>query len=289
LSLEQLREIKDVNATLLLEPIGRNTAPALTLAAIQATEGGQDPILVVTPADQTVQKPAAFQQALQQSIRAAAECLGGFPNLQALRVGGGAGVREIVLVLLTRSVVQLDLSGNVNLKNSAPLAALVGLQQLKLRNTQVGDVSGLWALPNLQALDLGACPVQDAGVLSTLTNLRSLDISRTRVANVDSLAKLTNLSSLDMSRAPVRSVDSLSTLTTLTTLSIYGAPVQDIGSLSALVNLREVNVGETRVSSLASLSTLTKLRTLNVYGLHISDPDVRRLGSPVRIVRNYAP
>ena len=72
LSLEQLREIKGVNATLLLEPVGRNTAPALTLAALQATEGGQDPILVVTPADQTVQNPAAFQLALQQSIRAAA-------------------------------------------------------------------------------------------------------------------------------------------------------------------------------------------------------------------------
>ena len=72
LSLEQLREIKGVNATLLLEPSGRNTAPALTLAALQAIEGGQDPILVVTPADQTVQNPVAFQQALQQSIRAAA-------------------------------------------------------------------------------------------------------------------------------------------------------------------------------------------------------------------------
>lgn len=72
LSLEQLREINGINATLLLEPIGRNTAPALTLAALQATENGQDPILVVTPADQTVENPAAFKTALRQSIRAAA-------------------------------------------------------------------------------------------------------------------------------------------------------------------------------------------------------------------------
>ena len=229
------------------------------------------------------------------SIRAAAQCLGGFPNLQALRFGGTARVREIVLVLLKRSVVQLDLSGNVNLKNSAPLAALVRLQKLKLRNTQVGDVSGLWALPNLRALDLGACPVQDAGVLSTLTNLRSLDISRTQVANVDSLAKLTNLSSLDLSRAPVRSVDPLSTLTTLETLSIYGAPVQVIGSLSALVNLRELNVGETRVRSLASLSTLTKLHTLNVYasglqGVYADGVRLLQASLPaLRIVRNYTP
>ncbi len=73
LALEQLREIEGVNATLLLEPTGRNTAPALTLAALQATEGGADPILVVTPADQTVQNAHAFKTALQQSIRAAAE------------------------------------------------------------------------------------------------------------------------------------------------------------------------------------------------------------------------
>jgi mannose-1-phosphate guanylyltransferase/mannose-6-phosphate isomerase len=73
LSLEQLRELKQTNAILLLEPTARNTAPALTLAALQAAEGGTDPILVVTPADQTVQNVKAFKAALQQSIRAAAE------------------------------------------------------------------------------------------------------------------------------------------------------------------------------------------------------------------------
>jgi len=73
LALEQLHEIKSVQAALLLEPVGRNTAPAITLAALQATESGQDPILVVTPADQTVQNDVAFTAALQQSIRAAAE------------------------------------------------------------------------------------------------------------------------------------------------------------------------------------------------------------------------
>ena len=72
LVLEQLREINGANATLLLEPSGRNTAPAITLAALQATEDGSDPVLVVTPADQTVQNKLAFTEALQQSIRAAA-------------------------------------------------------------------------------------------------------------------------------------------------------------------------------------------------------------------------
>ena len=72
LVLDQLREIRSEPAAVLLEPLGRNTAPALTLAALQALEGGQDPVLVVTPADQTVTDPAAFAAALQDAVRVAA-------------------------------------------------------------------------------------------------------------------------------------------------------------------------------------------------------------------------
>lgn len=77
LALDQLRELKAISATLLLEPTGRNTAPALTLAALcaqeQATDANDDPILVVTPADQTVTNPEAFAKALAKSIQIARE------------------------------------------------------------------------------------------------------------------------------------------------------------------------------------------------------------------------
>jgi mannose-1-phosphate guanylyltransferase/mannose-6-phosphate isomerase len=73
LALDQLRELKAVHATLLLEPIARNTAPALTLAALRAIEQGDDPVLVVTPADQTITDHAAFTTALQSAVRAAAD------------------------------------------------------------------------------------------------------------------------------------------------------------------------------------------------------------------------
>jgi len=60
LVLDQLRETQQEPSSVLLEPLGRNTAPALTLAALAALEGGNDPVLVVTPADQTVTNGAAF-------------------------------------------------------------------------------------------------------------------------------------------------------------------------------------------------------------------------------------
>lgn len=69
--LDQLRSIKAEPSAVLLEPLGRNTAPALTLAALQALEGGTDPVLVVTPADQTVTDGAAFTAALQHAARVA--------------------------------------------------------------------------------------------------------------------------------------------------------------------------------------------------------------------------
>lgn len=106
--LDQLREINAEADSLLLEPLGRNTAPAMTLAALQATSEGADPILIVTPADQTVTDEAAFTQALQQAIGVAANgafvILGiqpdrpetGFGYIRAQAAGEVAKVAEFV-------------------------------------------------------------------------------------------------------------------------------------------------------------------------------------------------
>ena len=72
LATEQLREIGVAMGAALLEPCGKNTAPALTLAALAATDNRADPVLVVTPADQTVTHNTAFTEALQAAIVEAA-------------------------------------------------------------------------------------------------------------------------------------------------------------------------------------------------------------------------
>jgi mannose-1-phosphate guanylyltransferase/mannose-6-phosphate isomerase len=68
---EQLLEI-DVDPLIMLEPSARNTAPAMTLAALQASVGHEDPVLVVSPSDQTIGNDEAFTQALQLAVRTAA-------------------------------------------------------------------------------------------------------------------------------------------------------------------------------------------------------------------------
>ncbi len=73
LVLDQLRELQAEPCAVLLEPMGRNTAPALTLAALQALQEGGDPVLVVTSADQTVADTAAFTRALRGAVDMAAQ------------------------------------------------------------------------------------------------------------------------------------------------------------------------------------------------------------------------
>jgi mannose-1-phosphate guanylyltransferase / mannose-6-phosphate isomerase len=103
LVLEQLRELGQQQAHLLLEPVGRNTAPAVTLAALQAQELDGDALLVVVPADQTVTDAAAFQRALQKATQAAAAgsivVLGITPDRPEtgygyIRASGSAGANE---------------------------------------------------------------------------------------------------------------------------------------------------------------------------------------------------
>jgi mannose-1-phosphate guanylyltransferase/mannose-6-phosphate isomerase len=65
---QQLKEVGIENATILLEPCGRNTAPALTLAALAGMQNGVDPIMVVMPADHVIQDQARFQQAILAAI-----------------------------------------------------------------------------------------------------------------------------------------------------------------------------------------------------------------------------
>jgi mannose-1-phosphate guanylyltransferase/mannose-6-phosphate isomerase len=71
LAQEQYRELGNGEAIFLLEPEGRNTAPALTLAALQATQDGEDSLLVVMPADQTIKLEDAFLSSLRQCLQAA--------------------------------------------------------------------------------------------------------------------------------------------------------------------------------------------------------------------------
>ncbi len=68
---EQLREVDCAPAALILEPIGRNTAPAIAVAALQALTGGEDALLLVLPSDHVIRDEAGFRAAVRAALPAA--------------------------------------------------------------------------------------------------------------------------------------------------------------------------------------------------------------------------
>ena len=68
LAAEQLRLVGVEHADIILEPVGRNTAPAIAAAALQASANGDDPLLLVLPSDHVVRDPEAFRAAVTEAI-----------------------------------------------------------------------------------------------------------------------------------------------------------------------------------------------------------------------------
>lgn len=68
LAAEQLRTTGLDDLHILLEPVGRNTAPAIALAALQATRQSDDAILVVLPADHAIEDTGAFQKSIRAAV-----------------------------------------------------------------------------------------------------------------------------------------------------------------------------------------------------------------------------
>lgn len=68
---EQLRETGCTPAALILEPVGRNTAPAIAVAALQALTGGEDALLLVLPSDHVIRDEDGFHAAVRAALPAA--------------------------------------------------------------------------------------------------------------------------------------------------------------------------------------------------------------------------
>jgi mannose-1-phosphate guanylyltransferase/mannose-6-phosphate isomerase len=65
---EQIRALGAAPAAILLEPVGRNTAPAVALAALRARDIDAEAVLVVAPADHVIRDARAFQHAAEVAV-----------------------------------------------------------------------------------------------------------------------------------------------------------------------------------------------------------------------------
>lgn len=70
---EQARQLSQILSSVLLEPVGRNTAPATGLVALRELAAGYDPLMLVMPSDHLIGDVPAFQKAIKAALATAAE------------------------------------------------------------------------------------------------------------------------------------------------------------------------------------------------------------------------
>ncbi|UTF59550.1 mannose-1-phosphate guanylyltransferase/mannose-6-phosphate isomerase [Gilvimarinus sp. DA14] len=71
LAAEQLRQINQLDHNIILEPVGKNTAPAIALAAFTALKTDPNALLLVLPADHVIQNAEAFRAEVEKATAAA--------------------------------------------------------------------------------------------------------------------------------------------------------------------------------------------------------------------------
>ena len=64
---EQFREINTDPQAIILEPVGRNTAPAIAVAALQSISLGKDPLLLILASDHLIENNVEFQRVIQSA------------------------------------------------------------------------------------------------------------------------------------------------------------------------------------------------------------------------------
>ncbi len=110
LAAEQLRVVGVSNPAIVLEPVGRNTAPAIAAAALQAMATGDDPLLLVLPSDHVVRDAEAFRAAVRAAspaaeqgalvtfgiVPTAPETGFGYIQAEAGQAAPGGGVRKVL-------------------------------------------------------------------------------------------------------------------------------------------------------------------------------------------------
>ncbi|WP_296641034.1 leucine-rich repeat domain-containing protein [Roseinatronobacter sp.] len=146
------------------------------------------------------------------------------------------------------------------------IAALTWLEELRLRNTQIKDLTPLAGLTGLQTLWLDGTNVIELAPLSELTELRTLRLNNTKITDLSPLSKMTRLHVLWLYHTPITDIASLAGMKELQTLRLDDTGTVDLAPLKGMIGLQSLVLDNTKIADLAPLAGMAGLRTLALSG-----------------------
>ncbi len=192
----------------------------------------------------------------------------GATSLKELDLGFNP-VADLQVLALLPTLESLNLDGTT--PDLQPLASLVGLKRLSLRNTGIDDLQPLASLVGLTELDVGDNRIADLSPLAGLSALTALMADRNRIADLWPLAALADLETLELGANFVRDLQPLAGLTQLRSLHLEGNGLTDLSPLAGLAALRDLGLAGNAVESVGAMADLDGLRRLDLRGNAVGD------------------
>ena len=175
---------------------------------------------------------------------------------------------------------ELDISGNLNVRDLEPLRQLNRLRKLNISNTTTDDLFPLRNLTNLEYLDISGTSVTSLEPLLYTTRMKSLILDNTRVSSLKPIRNFSALEILYLNNTLVDSLKPVKNITTLRDLRFADSRISDISPLSDMVRLELLNLSGTEVTTLEPVQYLITLERIFFERTSISSPEhLTRLNS----------
>ena len=171
--------------------------------------------------------------------------------------------------LILRGLIETELGKSSG--DTITVSEMTTLKRLRIRNSNIGDLTGLEFATNLEYLHIAHGFIRDLSPLAGLTRLYSLYLGVNSISDISPLAGLTRLRTLLFYNNEVSDISPLAGLTNLEFLNFEDNSISDLSPLARLANLEYLKINSNSFSDLSPLTGLTKLETLYLRNNSISD------------------
>ena len=142
------------------------------------------------------------------------------------------------------NLIELDLGGCKNFKDSSIISNLVKLENLNLSDTNISDISFLEKNKNIKVLNLANCShIKDYLFISHLEKLENLNLHNSKISDISFLEKNKNIKVLNLKNCTnIKDFSFISNLEKLEILNLYDSTISDISFLEKNKNMKKLDL-----------------------------------------------
>ncbi|WP_149042796.1 leucine-rich repeat domain-containing protein, partial [Listeria monocytogenes] len=177
--------------------------------------------------------------------------LNGLPSMTDFTLWRLPSIEKVELTDLPNLTNLTITDGNLSVLS---LNEVFELNNVRLDNNQLSDISALSGMTNLTSLSMDNNQLSDISALSGMTNLTSLSMDNNQLSDISALSGMTNLTSLRMDNNQLSDISALSGMTNLVTLTMSNNQLSDISALSGMTNLVTLTMSNNQLSDISALS-----------------------------------